>query len=163
MKVAERLIQTNDKARAEVVVDVELLQINSRKVRDLGSALSGWGVGQGFAPGIDIDGGEGGAGGVQLGFDDLRNLNRNSWSLTIPSFIYSFVKNNSDAQVLARPQLRISEGEKAALIIGDKIPIPTTTFNTPHGGGSIVPSIVPVPGRRHPDQHRAAGATTTSR
>jgi general secretion pathway protein D len=67
-------------------------------------------------------------------------LNRNSWTLTIPSFIYNFVKNNSDAQVLARPQLRISEGEKAALIIGDKVPIPTTTFNTSNTvGGTIVP------------------------
>ncbi len=42
--------------------------------------------------------------------------------------------------MLAKPQLRISEGEKAALIIGDKIPIPTTTFNTSNTvGGSIVP------------------------
>jgi len=139
VKVAERLIETNDKARAEVVVDVELLQINSRKVRDLGTALSSYTISQGFAPGLDIDGGEGGGSGVQLGFDDLRNLNRNSWALTIPSFIYNFVKTNSDAQVLARPQLRISEGEKAALIIGDKIPIPTTTFNTSNTvGGNIV-------------------------
>ena len=80
------------------------------------------------------------ADGTQLGFDDLRFLNRSSWSLTIPSFIYNFVKNNSDAQVLARPQLRISEGEKAALLIGDKVPIPTTTFNTSNTvGGNIVP------------------------
>lgn len=138
VKVAERLIETNDKARAEVVVDVELLQINSRKVRDMGTALSGYTITQGFAPGVGI--GDNAASGVRLGFDDLRNLNRNSWALTIPTFIYNFVKNNSDAQVLARPQLRISEGEKAALIIGDKVPIPTTTFNTSNTvGGTIVP------------------------
>ena len=137
VKVAERLIETNDKARAEVVVDVELLQINTGKVRELGTALSFYTIGQGFAPGLDLDPN---SAGTQLGVDDLRNLNRNSWVLTIPSFIYSFVKNNSDAQVLARPQLRISEGEKAALIIGDKVPIPTTTFNTSNTvGGSIVP------------------------
>jgi general secretion pathway protein D len=137
VKVAERLIDTNDKARAEVVVDVELLQINSRKVRDLGTALTGYTIGQGFVPGLDADTT---TQGTQLSFDDLRFLNRGSWSLTIPSFIYNFVKNNSDAQVLARPQLRISEGEKAALTIGDKIPIPTTTFNTSNTvGGSIVP------------------------
>jgi general secretion pathway protein D len=54
VKVAERLIETNDKARAEVVVDVELLQINSRKVRDMGTALSGYTINQGFAPGVGI-------------------------------------------------------------------------------------------------------------
>ncbi|HEV8240268.1 MAG TPA: secretin N-terminal domain-containing protein [Thermoanaerobaculia bacterium] len=142
VKVAERLIETNDKARAEVVVDVELLQINSRKVRDMGTALSGYTISQGFAPGVSIgDNAASGSSSARLSFDDLRNLNRNSWTLTIPSFIYNFVKNNSDAQVLARPQLRISEGEKAALIIGDKVPIPTTTFNTQNAGvgGTIIP------------------------
>ncbi|HET9768216.1 MAG TPA: secretin N-terminal domain-containing protein [Thermoanaerobaculia bacterium] len=137
VKVAERLIETNDKARAEVVVDVELLQINSRKARTLGTALSSYSISQGFMPGLDVDTT---TPGTQLGVDDLAFLNRSSWALTIPTFIYSFVKANTDAQVLARPQLRISEGEKAALIIGDKIPIPTTTFNTSNTvGGSIVP------------------------
>ena len=36
VKVAEKIIETNDKAKAEVVVDVELLQINTRTLRDLG-------------------------------------------------------------------------------------------------------------------------------
>jgi len=137
VKVAERLIDVNDKARAEVVIDVELLQIDSNKLRDLGTALSAYSISQGFAPGLDNDTT---TQGTQLGFDDLRFLNRNSWSLTIPSFLYQFSKTNSNAQVLARPQLRISEGEKAALVIGDKVPIPTTTFNTSNTvGGSIVP------------------------
>ncbi len=137
VKVAERLIDVNDKARAEVVVDVELLQINSRKVRDLGTTLSSYSIGQGLSSGLDSDKD---TAGTQVTFDDLRFLNRNSWTLTIPSFLYTFVKNNTDAQVLARPQLRISEGEKAQLTIGDKVPIPTTTFNTSNTvGGSIVP------------------------
>ena len=44
------------------------------------------------------------------------------------------------ALLLAKPQLRISEGQKAQLIIGDRVPIPTTTFNTGTTvGGNIVP------------------------
>src|SRR5262249_40822709 len=51
-----------------------------------------------------------------------------------------FIKNNADAELLAKPQLRISEGQKAQLIIGDKVPIPTTTFNTSNTvGANIVP------------------------
>ncbi|HEV8631893.1 MAG TPA: secretin N-terminal domain-containing protein [Thermoanaerobaculia bacterium] len=145
VKVAERLIETNDKARAEVVVDVELLQINSRKIRDLGTTLSSYSLGQSLVPGLDLDDK---TGGNQLSLDDLRNLNRGSWALTIPSFLYTFVKNNTDAQVLARPQLRISEGEKAALIIGDKVPIPTTTFNTSNTVGS---NIVPITSFQYQD------------
>ncbi|HEY8021171.1 MAG TPA: secretin N-terminal domain-containing protein, partial [Thermoanaerobaculia bacterium] len=40
VKVAERIIEANDKSKAEVVVDVELLQINSGKLRNLGISLS---------------------------------------------------------------------------------------------------------------------------
>ena len=145
VKVAERLIESNDKARAEVVVDVELLQVNSQKVRDIGMSLSSYSIGQGFAPGVDLDGE---AGGTQLSINDLSNINRNYWMLTVPSFLYSFVKNNTDAQVLARPQLRISEGEKASLHIGDKVPIPTTTFNTANTVGS---NIVPVTSFQYTD------------
>ncbi len=36
--------------------------------------------------------------------------------------------------------MRISEGEKAQLVIGDRVPIPITTFNTAQAiGGDIVP------------------------
>jgi general secretion pathway protein D len=143
--VAERLIEINDKARAEVVVDVELLQVNSQRIRDIGMSLSSYSVGQALIPGLDIDPA---AGGLQLGLQDLEFLNRSHWSLTIPSFLYTFVKNNTDAQVLARPQLRISEGEKAALHIGDKVPIPTTTFNTANTVGS---NIVPVTSFQYTD------------
>ena len=138
VKVAERLIETNDKARAEVVIDVELLQINSRKAaraRHLAVELQ-------HQPGLHA------RSATSTPTPAARSsasttcafLNRSSWPLTIPTFIYNFVKDNTDAQVLAQPQLRISEGEKAALIIGDKMPIPTTTFNTSNTvGGSIVP------------------------
>ena len=143
--VAERLIETNDKARAEVVVDVELLQINSQKMRDIGMSLSSYTITQSLIPGLDADSA---TGGVQLPFQDLEFLNASHWSLTIPSFLYTFVKTNADAQVLARPQLRISEGEKAALHIGDKVPIPTTTFNTANTVGS---NIVPVTSFQYTD------------
>ncbi|HEY6097655.1 MAG TPA: hypothetical protein VIU83_06320, partial [Candidatus Deferrimicrobium sp.] len=48
----------------------------------------------------------------------------------LPSLTYSLVKNNTDAELLAKPQLRISEGQKAQLVIGDQVPIPVTSFNT---------------------------------
>ncbi|HEY4561689.1 MAG TPA: secretin N-terminal domain-containing protein, partial [Thermoanaerobaculia bacterium] len=46
VKVAERIIEANDKSKAEVVVDIELLQINSQKLRDLGVALSSYSITQ---------------------------------------------------------------------------------------------------------------------
>lgn len=145
MAIAERLINMNDKARAEVVIDVELLQVSSQKIRDIGMSLSSYSIGQGLNPGLDVDAA---SGGIQLGLQDLEFLNRSHWNLTIPSFLYTFIKNDTEAQVLAQPRLRISEGEKAALHIGDKVPIPTTTFNTANTVGS---NIVPVTSFQYTD------------
>ncbi len=146
VKVAERIIESNDKSKAEVVVDVELLQINTARLRDLGVSLSSYSLGQSLTVGTSSGGtGTGGTGtgtttpsGIRL--SDLQFLNQSNWLLTIPSFLYNFVKTNTDAQLLAKPQLRITEGEKANLVIGDRIPIPLTTFNTANNvGGNIVP------------------------
>ena len=129
VKVAERLIEVNDKARAEVVVDIELLQVNSKELRDIGLSLTPSSVVIGLNLGDD-----------PLRPSDLGHLNENSWNVTIPDFTYSFVKNNTNSQVLAKPQLRISEGEKASLHIGERVPIPSTTFNTGNNNnGNVIP------------------------
>ena len=146
VKVAERIIESNDKSKAEVVVDVELLQINTARLRDLGVSLSSYSLGQSLSVGTSTGGtGTGGTGtgtttpsGIRL--SDLQFINQSNWLLTIPSFLYNFVKTNTDAQLLAKPQLRITEGEKASLVIGDRIPIPLPTFITANNvGGNIVP------------------------
>ena len=77
VKVAERMIETNDKAQAEVVIDVELLQINTAQ----GCATSAcrcrsYNISQSARPGLDVDTA---AGGTQIGFDDLEFLNQSSW------------------------------------------------------------------------------------
>jgi len=130
VKVAQRIIEGIDKSRSEVVIDVELIEVNTTKLRDLGLSLSNYQVTQ------SLDLGEN----AKIRFSDLSNLTRESWVLTIPSIIYDFVKSNSDAQLLAKPQVRISEGEKGKVHIGDRVPIPVTSFNSSNTvGGNIVP------------------------
>jgi general secretion pathway protein D len=139
VKVAEQIILTNDKARAEVVVDVELLQINTTKLRELGLSLSQ----NSISSSLDLGGND-----VPLRLSDVEFLNANNWVLSIPSFAYNFIKTSGNAQLLAQPQLRISEGEKASLTIGDRVPIPTTTFNTSNTAGT---NIVPITSFQYQD------------
>ncbi len=141
VKVAERIIEANDKSKAEVVVDVELLQINTGRLRELGVSLSSYSIGQTLSVGTPSTGtGTGTTAPSGIRMSDLEFINQSNWLLTIPSFLYNFVKTNTDAQLLAKPQLRITEGEKATLTIGDRVPIPLTTFNTANNvGGNIVP------------------------
>jgi general secretion pathway protein D len=146
--IAEKIIEQNDKQLAEVVVDVELLQIDVNKTQDLGLLLSSYASSATLtAPGgknnfgADIPAGS-------FTWDQLKQLSLRSFGFTIPSLTYSFLKNNTDAELLAKPQLRISEGQKAQLIIGDKVPIPTTTFNT---GTTVGGNIVPVTSFQYQD------------
>jgi general secretion pathway protein D len=158
VKVAEKIIETNDKAKAEVVVDVELLQIDTTKLSDLGIALSQYSIGQQLDTGsIGAATSTSGTTGstattsstsTPLRVSNIPYLNQSNWILNIPSFVYNFIKQNSEARLLAKPQLRITEGQKANLIIGDKVPIPLTTFNTSNTVGS---SIVPVTSFQYQD------------
>ncbi|MGE0641610.1 MAG: cohesin domain-containing protein [Thermoanaerobaculia bacterium] len=130
VKVAQRMIEGIDKSRSEVIVDVELIEVDTKKLREIGISLSDYSITQSLDLGQDAP--------VRL--SDLKYLNQNSWVLSIPSIIYDFVKTNSDSQLLAKPQVRISEGEKARVVIGDRVPIPVTSFSSQQTvGGNIIP------------------------
>ncbi len=133
--IAEKIIEQNDKQSAEVVVDVELLQVNTSKAQDLGLLLSSYSVSAGApAPGGTTDLGAALPAGA-FSWDQLKQLSIRSFGFTVPTVTYNFIKNNTDAELLAKPQLRISEGQKAQLLIGDRTPIPVTTFQSQFGGG----------------------------
>lgn len=128
VRIAEKIIEANDKARSEVVVEVELLEMDATKGRELGMQLANT---SGSLAAIGSDGKPI----TSITTDQLGNLGALSWSMNVPSILYSFIKNNSDAQLLANPTLRISEGEKATLHIGDRIPVPVSTFTSATTGG----------------------------
>src|SRR3989454_117247 len=134
--VAEKIIESNDKAKSELIVDVELLELNRNLLQNLGIDLVGSGGGSGKSIGVNF------SGGASLPLNNLGLLNQlGNYSLgPIPGVIINFLKSDADAQVIAKPQLRVSEGEKATVRIGDRIPIPTTTFNTTQTvGGNVIP------------------------
>jgi general secretion pathway protein D len=128
VRIAEKIIQANDKAKAEVVVDLELLQLDMNKVRDLGAQLSAYTVGQGIAT-KDANGNTV-FNSAPLTLEAIRSLTSKSYAFTVPTVTYNFIKNSTNAEQLANPELRISEGEKATLHIGDRIPVPVASFQS---------------------------------
>ncbi|MGE5346363.1 MAG: secretin N-terminal domain-containing protein [Acidithiobacillales bacterium] len=140
--VAQKLIEVNDKAKSEVVVDVELLLMSRRDIMDLGMQLSQ------YATTVSIVGADGKPV-SSLTWDQFKTLTTSDLSITIPSVTFNFLKNNTDGQVLAKPQLRIAEGEKAQLIIGEKQPIPVSTYNTTQSIGQV--GVVPITSFQYQD------------
>jgi general secretion pathway protein D len=134
--VAQKIIEANDKSRSELIVDIELLEINRTLLQNLGIDLFGTGTGGGSGKSIGLTYG----GGASVPLNNLDLLKQTGSYLVgpIPGVIINFLKTDADAQVIAKPQVRVSEGEKASVRIGDRIPIPTTTFNAaPTVGGTV--------------------------
>ena len=125
--LAQKIIESNDKSLAEVLLNVELMEVDSNKLQEFGSELSTYSETLNYTP-LDSSGAPIASGGsYQLGHIDL---SRGNWSLTVPSLAIYLIKNITEAQFLAQPQLRISEGEKASLHLGDRVPIVTAQFQT---------------------------------
>lgn len=136
VRIAEKIIEANDKAKAEVVVQVELVQLDLNRIRDIGMAISGFKDAEGnqsaSANATPIVGGQVFTGGTLAQIQQVAgslNTLRGNLNFSIPTVTYSLLKTYGNSELLANPELRISEGEKATLHIGQRIPVPVTTIS----------------------------------
>ena len=128
VNAAARIIQAIDKARPEVVIDVELLEVNRTRLLEYGLQFASPG-----SPGIN------GAADVnrdQFTLQDLTNLSQSDIILTnLPALYYRLLKSDANTRTLANPQLRTSEGVVAQARFGEQVPVPVTTFAPIATGG----------------------------
>ena len=54
----------------------------------------------------------------------------------MPSAVINFLESDSQTKVLAKPQLRGTEGQKVTLNLGEDVPVPSTTFTPLATGGA---------------------------
>ena len=125
---AVRLIAAIDKARPEVVIDVELLEVDRSRLREYGLQVA--------SPGSDGISGSIDANRDGMTLQDLTNLTRSDVFITgLPGVYYRLLKNDSNTRILANPQLRTSEGIAAQARFGEQVPVPVTVFAPIAGGG----------------------------
>lgn len=120
--LAEQLIDDFDKARPEVVIDVAVLQVNKDKVRNIGlqwpQTLSATLATTSTASGATFT------------LNDLANLTGKNFSLTVGTAQAEMPLMDSDTRILQNPRLRATDGQKADLKIGERIPIATGSFSS---------------------------------
>ena len=128
IEAAGRLISIIDKARPEVMTDVELLEVNRSRFKEYGLQFASPGsAGINGAADVNKPG---------LTFDDLRNLTGSQVFMTqVPGVYYRLVKQDRTTRVLANPQLRSQVGYSAQAQFGDRVPVPVTTFSPIATGG----------------------------
>jgi general secretion pathway protein D len=127
---AARLISAVDKARPEVVIDVELLEVDRTRLLEYGLQLA--------SPTEVPTGIDGQVNGNRPGLTlrDLRNLTQSDVILTnLPALFYRLLKTDNNTRTLANPQLRTSEGVPAQARFGDRVPVPVTVFSPIATGG----------------------------
>lgn len=143
-EVIERIIQTNDKPRAEIVVDVEILEVSRTRAKQYGLNLSQYNVGTIFSPEVAPGGSSTGSttttsttGGGAFNLNTItRGVSTADFYLTVPQAVVKFLASDSQSRLIAKPQLRGREGVKLTLNLGDEIPVPSTVF-TPFAAGGV--------------------------
>ncbi|HZL96659.1 MAG TPA: type II and III secretion system protein, partial [Vicinamibacterales bacterium] len=125
---AGRIIAAIDKARPEVIIDVELLEVNRTHLHEYGLQIATPGS-PGISGSADIN-----RPGMTL--RDLSNLTSADVLLTgLPALYYRLLKSDGATRILANPQLRTSEGIPAQARFGERVPVPVTTFAPIAAGG----------------------------
>jgi len=139
MAIIERMLEANDKPRAEVVIDVQILEVSRERAKQYGLDLSAYQVGLIFSPEVSPTTGTGGVTTPPFNLNTIsQGISTADFYLTVPRAILSFLETDSRTKVLAKPQLRGAEGQKVSMNLGEDVPIPTTTFTPLAGGGSNV-------------------------
>jgi len=123
--IVERLARAIDKRGGEVEIEADILEVDSKKLREFGSGLSSWSLGASLA-GSDAG----------ISPDALRQVDLSAdLRLALPSVMWKFLSTITDSNILARPRIRGLDKERIEVQLGEKRPIATTTFVPVAQGG----------------------------
>ncbi|OYY49359.1 MAG: type II and III secretion system protein [Methylophilaceae bacterium 17-44-8] len=113
VRIAEKLVTAIDIADSEVMLEIEILEITRSRLQQLGIVYpTQLGVIGTTANSITLEA--------------LKGLNSGTINLS-PNPAINFKKTVGDVNLLSNPRIRVKNNEKARILVGDKIPIITTT------------------------------------
>jgi general secretion pathway protein D len=139
VEVIERIIRANDKPRAEVIIDVQILEVNRKRTRDLGLNLNQYAIGLTFSPEFAPPNTSSGATPANPPPFNLNTISQGistaDFYLAVPAAVVRFLEQDSHTKVIAKPQLRGAEGTKLTLNLGDRVPLLSTVFGAAAAGG----------------------------
>jgi general secretion pathway protein D len=125
--LAERLIAANDLPDAEVMLEVEVLEISTTRASEIGLKLPS---------SLTLTVPTPATGGLTLG--GLRAVTRNDLLVSPLQATLNLMLQDGDATVLASPRIRSRNKEKARILVGDKLPIITNLISPQQAGQSSV-------------------------
>ena len=131
MVLAQKLITDLDKPKAEVVIDIAIMEVSTDRLHTIGTSVP-------TSTSIALQAAPAGVGTVNIG-----GLNGGTFAMAVPGGSFSFLMSDSNTKVLQNPRIRVLDNGKATLKIGDRVPIATGSFSSAGGvsGGGISPLV----------------------
>jgi general secretion pathway protein D len=129
VELAGRLIAAMDKARPEVVIDVEIMEIDRTRLQEYGLQVATPDVPNGVSGAVVIDRDD-------LTLNNLGSISRSDVRLTsLPGLFYRLLKTDTHTRALANTQIRVSDGQSVEANFGEEVPVPVTVFSPIATGG----------------------------
>ena len=142
--LAEKIIRDIDKAKPEVIIQMEVLQARTDKLRNLG-ILPGQSASIAINPNSSTtnnnNNNNGGTGTSNTTpgtttLSQLTHLGQNDVVLTLPGATANFVLTDTATKIIDNPEIRAIDGQPAKLRVGDRVPVATGSFQAGVGVGS---------------------------
>lgn len=128
IELAERLVALYDAGEPEVLLDVEVIEVSASRLTELGIKFPDSFSLTPLAPA--------GASGLTLG--NIESLTRDRVALGMSGLLLNLKREVGDFSTLANPRIRARNKEKGRILIGDKVPVITTTTGI---GGFVSDSV----------------------
>ena len=150
--LAQKLIDDLDKARAEVVVDIAVLEVSKNWERTLGIAWPS-SIGVALQPNCSATNscststtsttttGTTGTTTTSPTLYNLAHLNATDFAVTVGSATLNLLLTDNNTKILQSPRIRATDGQKATMKIGSRIPIATGSYQT-GAATALVSSLV---------------------
>jgi general secretion pathway protein D len=141
--LAAKIIRDIDKAKPEVLIHVQVLTASMDRLRDLG-ILPGQTVSLAFTPRTSLQPQTSSSTSTttttttslpQVLLSQLKNLGTSDWALTLPGATANAILTDDRTKIIQDPELRVTDGQKATLKIGSKVPVATGSFQAGVGVG----------------------------
>ena len=120
VRLAEKLIAAQDVPEPEVMLELEVLEVSVNRLVEMGISWPS-------SASASVVGGAGVAG--QLTLDEFRNRNSGLIRLNVsdPLIAAQLRSQKGSANLLANPRVRVRNKQSAKILIGERVPVFTTT------------------------------------
>ena len=137
LALIDKIIRDIDKAKPEVIIQVEVLEARTDHLRNLGILPP-----QSTSVTINPNNTTSSSSTTTttsnntITLNQLTHLNQNDVIFTIPSATANFLMTDSATKIIENPEIRAIDGQAAKLRIGDRVPVATGSYQAGVGVGT---------------------------